>query len=236
MPSNEVSHLLPNQEPAQAGDGMPASAAPPAPPPFQRTTAQHNPYDFITNSPPQKKKSLLPGGGSKTTRLILAVLGGAVLIGLILIVVSLFGRGSTALKSDYTSLAQQQTELIRVSGIGVSKARQADAKNLAITAQLSLTSQQASTLALAKKAGAATDNKSLAAGRNTKTDDLLTRADQANQFDEVFTATLRDALQKYQQTLKKLYDASTASATKTTLSKNYNAVNALLGTTEPAAL
>lgn len=235
MPSDEISHLLPNQEPAQASAGMHASA-PPAPPPFQRTTAQHNPYDFITNSPAQKKKSLLPGGGSKTTRLLLAVLGGAVLIVLVLVVVSLFSGGGAALKSDYTSLTQQQTELIRISGIGVTKAHQADAKNLAITTQYTLTSQQASTLALAKNARAATDSKSLAAGRNTKTDESLTSADQANKFDEVFTAALRDSLQKYQQTLKKIYDASTSSAAKATLSKNYNAVNDLLGTTEPAAL
>jgi len=84
-------------------------------------------------------------------------------------------------------------------------------------------------LALAKKAGADTDAKTLASTKDTKTDDLLTSADQANHFDEVFIKTIRERLQKYQLALKKVYEATSKTSTKDTLSKDYNAVDTLLG-------
>lgn len=230
MPSDKLSGLLLHKDPPDGAGNVPAlPEAPPAPPPMQRVSAQHNPYDFITNPAAPQKKGLLPGGNSKIGRLILFGAGALVLITLALVVVAILNSGGTALKADYTDLAQQQTELIRVSGIGVTKARQAEAKNLAITTQYTLASQQPGTLALAKKAGASTDAKTLALGKDAQTDAALTSADQANQFDEVFTKALREGLQKYQQTLKKIYDAASSSSARDTLSKDYNAIDVLLG-------
>ncbi len=230
MPSDKLSGLLLHKDPSDSADNAnELPAAPPAPPPLQRVTAQHNPYDFITNPGAPAKKKLLPGGNSKTGRLLLAAAAGVVLIVLALVVMAVLNSGSSALKTDYANLAQQQAELIRVSGVGATKARQAEAKNLAITTQYTLTSQQPGILSLAKKAGASTDAKTLTLGKDAQTDAALTSADQANQFDEVFTKTLREGLQKYQQALKKIYDATSSSSTRDTLSKDYNAIDALLG-------
>lgn len=229
MPSDKLSGLLLHKDPPDGADNVsPLPEAPPAPPPMQRVSAQHNPYDFITNPAAPQKKGLLPGVNSKIGRLILFGAGALLLITLALIVMAALNSGSSALKTDYADLAQQQTELIRISGIGVTKARQAEAKNLAITTQYTLASQQPGTLALAKKAGASTDAKTLALGKDAQTDAALTSADQANQFDAEFTKILIASLRDYQKQLKKIHDATTNETTKATLSKSYNAVDDLL--------
>lgn len=207
---------------------MQPNNAPPAPPPYQPMPQPSNPYEFITDSGQSSKRKLLPGS-SKKGRIITVLVGLMVLIILAFIVLSLLGRGSASVKSDYLSLAQQQTELIRISEIGVSKSRQSEARNLAITTKLSLVSQQPTTLRLAKKAGADTNAKMLALGKDAKTTELLTNADQSNQFDSVFLQTVRAKLKTYQLTLKKIYDASSSKSTKDILSKHYGDVTLLIG-------
>jgi hypothetical protein len=187
-----------------------------------------NPYDFITSSPAKSKKSLLPGGNSRTGRLLIVGAAGIALLIVILVFVSFLNSGSTALKAYYTELTQQQTELIRISTVAGSKARHSDTKNLAITTQYSIASQQTELLSLAKKAGAPTDPKSLALGKNTSTDAALTTAEQANQFDAAFIKELVASLQAYQKQLKKIHDASSDNAARDVLSKSYNAVDDLL--------
>lgn len=207
-----------------------ANNIPPAPPPLQPMSGQSNPYDFITNSANKPKKSLLSGGGSKTRRIIIVGVGAVVLLMVGLIVASLLRSGGASQKIDYLSLVQQQAELIRISEIGVSKSRQSTAKNLAITTSLSLASQQTETLELAKKAGASTDPKTLALSKNAKTDELLTSADQSNQFDQTFIETLKAALEKYRTLLRKIYQNTAGASAKQTLSEHYKSISDLLGT------
>ena len=204
----------------------------PAPPPYQPVGHGHDPYEFITNPGRPAKKSLLGsvlGGNSAKGRLIIAAAGVVILLFLVVIAYSFITSGNGKLKQDYQSLAQQQAEIIRVSEIGVSKAKQTEAKNLAVTTKYTLTSQQPAILSLAKKAGAKTDAKTLILGKDNQTDSLLTTADQTNQFDTVFIKTLQTKLQKYQQALKKIYDASSKTATKDILTKDYDAVTSLIG-------
>ena len=180
-----------------------------------------SPYDFITNPSKPPKKSLLPGGNSFKARLLIVGIGITILLVVAIIVINILGSSSTGLKNDYLSLAQQQAELIRVSTIGIQKANDSDAKNLAILVQGSLSSEQPAILNLAKKAGVNTSAKSLALGQNTQTDKTLDAAAQTNQFDTVFIKTMQDGLKKYQQTLKKIYDATSDQKTKSTLSEDY---------------
>jgi len=222
MPSDKLSGLLLHNDPA-------STQAPPAPPPLQPPAAPHNPYDFITNPGKPAKKGLLPGGSSKMGRFIIVGAGAMILIMLGVIVAAVLSSSGSAQKTEYLDLAKQQAELIRVSAIGIDKARQTDAKNLAITTNYSLTSQQPGVLELAKKAGVVTDAKTLAASKNAQTDTLLANADTSNQFDTVFIKTLLAQLQAYNQTLKKIYDGSSSQYSKDTLSKDYDAVNALIG-------
>lgn len=207
---------------------MNPNLAPPAPPPMQPVTPAHNPYDFITQPTQPPKKKLLPNGSKKARLLI--VLFGLFLLGLVaIIIMSLLNSGAKGARSDYVSLLQQQTELIRVSNIGITKARQAETKNLAITTNYSLTSEQAALIQLAKKTGAKTDIATLGLGKNTQTDSLLNSASQTNQFDSVFVTTLQAGLKKYQATLKKIYDESGSKASKAILTKDYDNASVLIG-------
>jgi len=205
---------------------------PPAPPPMQPIAPGNNPYQFITEPAKQPKKSLL-GGGSKMQRILMIVGVVSLLIIVAIVFMSIINSAGSGLKNDYQNLVQQQAEIIRVSDIGISKGRGASAKNLAITTKLSLESSQDELSKLAKGAGAGTDSKSIALGKDANTDKELTSAEQANRFDEAFAVKLTELLSDYQKTLKRLYDQTTKASAKATLQQAYNNASILMQNGKP---
>lgn len=203
------------------------SRAPAAPPPMQPVTPNSNPYQFITDPQKPFKKQLF-SGNSKLQRILIIVGAVSVLIAATLVLFSILNSASSAVRNDYQNLLQQQTEIIRVSEIGISKARGTDAKNLAVTTKLSLESSLSELTALAKGARADTNAKTLTLGKDAETDKALTTADQANRFDEAFAAKLTELLNEYQQTLKRLYDQANKESTKLTLGQAYNNASLLM--------
>lgn len=177
---------------------------------------QNNPYDFIVNTNHKPKRPLLPGGNSKQARIFVVFGGVLVLIIVGAIVMSLITAASSTGHKTLVEAAQQQTEIIRVSKIGVAKARDPVTLNLAVTTNLSLQSDQAALLKQVK-----VTPKELALGRSTKTDIALTTAEQSNQFDQVFTKTIQSQLATYRSTLKKAYDSSSSKKLKATLADEY---------------
>lgn len=175
---------------------------PPAPPPMP-TGGPNNPYDFL-NDPVKQKRSFVPSGGSKKQRLIIVGAGVLLLIILGLIFLSILGSSNKGPKDDLLSLAQQQTEIIRIATLGQQKANQPETKSLAVTAEYTVMSQQAEIQSLAKKAGVKVGQKELNAGKDTKTDATLTTAEQNNQFDATFTALLKTQLLAYRRRLEKV--------------------------------
>lgn len=207
---------------------MNQNQVPPAPPPMNQNPGHHDPYEFILNPTKQPKKSLLPSGNSKQQRIILAAGGAIILLMLIFVVMSLLSSAGSALKQDWLKVVQQQTEIIRVSDVGVQKARDKDAKNLAVTTKLSVESSLLELKGFAEKAGADIDDKQLALGRDAQTDSTLTQAEQTNQFDTVFVITMQKLLRDYQQTVKRLYDATGKDTTKTQLLEAYTSAGLLI--------
>lgn len=204
----------------------------PAPPPInpQNMPTEKNPYDFIINPGDQKsKKFKLPGGNSKSQRIFI-ILGGLVLLIFIFIIASSFlGQESKAQKEQLKDVVYKQKELIRISEIGVKKARSNEAKNLAITTQISLTSEQSELQTALKGLGVKTDAKSIG-GPDKDTDEKLTQAEQANNFDEVFLLILRDDLTDYAKTLQSAYQGTSSKNTKTALESQFNNAATLAGT------
>jgi hypothetical protein len=199
---------------------------PPAPPPVTPVPPQGNPYDFIVNPNQQQKKKLgLPSTGGKNDKLmrvVVILVAVVILITLAGFVMNLLGSSQRKNVNQLVTVAQKQTELIRVSEIGIKKARTNEAKNLAITTQLTLTSQQAALSEAVKKAGGKLENKTLALGKDTKTDQLLTQAEQSNNFDAVFLEKLKSELTEYAQSVKKAYDSSSSKKTKQALEIQFN--------------
>lgn len=207
---------------------MDPNLVPPAPPPLP-VQPPRNPYDFITQEPLPPKKQLIPGNGSKKQRLLIILGGATLLIMLVYLVLGLLGSADKGRRADYISLAQQQTEIIRICDIGINKSQSTQSKNLALNIKYSQVSEQPEILKLAKKSGAKLDPKTLSLGQNKNADDVLTTATQNNEFDTVFVKTITDMLKKYQQTLKKVHDNSSNSTTKALLEKDYNNASNLLG-------
>jgi hypothetical protein len=185
-------------------------------------TGQQNPYDFIMNAPQAPKKGWLPGiGSSQKQRILVVIAGGVLLIIILLIVFSLIFGGSGGNTDALVKVAQEQTELIRISDIALTKARGSDALNLAVTTKLSLTTEQQPLLATLKSEGRKLSIKELNAGKNSATDESLAAAEQNNQFDQVFIQTLQNGIANYQKTLKQAYDGTSSKKVKQTLNEAY---------------
>jgi flagellar basal body-associated protein FliL len=175
-----------------------------------------NPYQFITDTSHKPKKPLLPGGNSKQGRIIIVAVGLIVLLIVAAVIMGLISSAGNAGKNELVKAAQQQTELIRISKIGIDKARDPATKNLAVTTNLSLQSDQAALLANVK-----VSTKELTLSRSTKTDVSLTTAEQSNRFDEVFAQTIQTELAQYRATLKSAYDKSSSTKLKNSLNELY---------------
>jgi hypothetical protein len=186
-------------------------------------------YDFIMNTDHAPKKPLLPRGDSKQGRIFLVIGGAVALITILVVIMALISAAGNAGKADLVKAAQQQAEIIRVSKIGIDKARDPSARNLATTTNLSLLSDQTTLLAALGKKGIRVGAKDLALGKDSKTDIALTTAEQSNRFDEVFTQTIKAELTEYQATLKKTYDSASSKSLKATLSDQYKHAGQLAG-------
>ncbi|MEK7602797.1 MAG: hypothetical protein AAB459_00950 [Patescibacteria group bacterium] len=199
----------------------------PPPIPGSRPTSGHNPYEFIMIEKSPKNGGLLPPIGSKTGRIVVFVIGLVILLILGLVVWSLLvsgGRGDVKL---HLTLAQQQSELIRVANIGVDKSKSSQVKNLSTITSQTLTSDTAALAAIQKKQGIKLDKKEIALGRNKKNDTALTEAEQKNKFDEVLSQILVRDLAAYQKSLKEL-QASSNGKTEAQVKKLIDNVNLLL--------
>ncbi len=195
------------------------SSAPPAPPPYNPQQRESNPYDFL-NEPTQKKS--LFGGGDKKKHILVVAIGGVIVLAIIALIVALVFGGAPSNKEELLSIAKQQNELIRVADIGVQKSRDSQAKALAITTKLTLTTDQQPLLSALKSQKVKISTKDLTTGKDSKNDELLTAAEQANRFDEVFIELIQSKLTTYQKSLKAAYDnPATGKKLKSTLSEQY---------------
>ncbi len=193
--------------------------APPAPPPYNPGQGDKNPYDFL-NETPQKKGLFI--SGDKKKRILVVAIGGVIILAVIAMLAALVFGGAPSNKAELFSIAKQQNELIRIADIGVQKSRDSQAKSLAITTKLTLTTDQQPLLNSLKSQKVKVSSKDLAASKDGKNDEALTAAEQANRFDEVFINLIQAKLTIYQKALKAAYDnPATGQKLKTTLTAQY---------------
>lgn len=188
-----------------------------------------NPYDFILKGQGKPKRSF--GSGSLKQRVIIVAGGALILLIAAVVLISLIGSGGKGNTSALLNVAQQQTELARVAGIGVDKADSTDTKNLAITAQLSMQSSQADTVALLKKSGHKVNDKSLALLQNSNTDQQLDDADASSTFDSTFTQLFKTELNNYRSALQNAYSGATGTQQQL-LQADFNDASILIGSSK----
>jgi hypothetical protein len=194
-------------------------------PPASPGPGSQTPYDFFLKDQPKLKKDLSLGGGSLKKRLLIAGVGVVVLLMVLIVFMSLVFGGNKGVNQQLLELAQEQTEIVRVADVGVTKSRGAAAKNLAITTKYSVTTSLNELLSLLKKKA---NGKELGLKKNSRTDQTLDSAATNDNFDEVFTETLQTSLKAYRTNAKKIYDASSGQKTKKVLADAYNGVSVLL--------
>lgn len=199
----------------------------PAPPPVVPGGNGQPQYDFIFNDGQPGKKSLLPSNMGKRGRIILVAAGAMIGIMLVVIIVGLISGSQKGDTQALITAAKQQEELIRIAEIGVSKAKTQDAKNIAITTKLSLSSQQSEMQAAIKAAGVS--SKSAKSTPSSKTDQALLTAEQNNRFDEEFLKIMSDSLSAYQKSVKAAYDGATSKKLKSALTTQFKSANTLAG-------
>jgi hypothetical protein len=186
-----------------------------------------NPYDFIINGHQKKKRSFLPSNNSPKDKMLFMVAGIGIVLAVLALVIMVFFSGGGA-SAGLTTVAQKQTEVIRISNVGSQKARSTKTVALAENTLVTTTTAQQETIAYIKKKGKAPTTKTLALGANKQSDIKLATAERAGQYDEVFTSIIKADLNSYQQELASAYKASNSKTEKALLQKQYNQVVVLL--------
>jgi hypothetical protein len=185
-------------------------------------------YDFIMN--PQKPagggKYLSLGGSSFILKVLLILGGAAVLMIVLAIVVNIFFGSKTNI-DDIVSLAQTQTEVVRVSAEG-GKANDQALRNAAESARETVGSHQQGLLAYLKKHGRTVKTKELGLKKNTNTDKLLLTAQQSNTFDTTYRQILRSELETYRTQIRLALDHAGDELEKSLLSAEYKETDTLL--------
>jgi hypothetical protein len=187
-----------------------------------------NPYDFITN-PQKSPKRRFSGGNSFVTRLFMVVGGGVLLIIIISVAVSLLGRSGQGNTNALKNLVAEQEELVRVASIGSGQAQDASVRARALTTELSTETQQQSLINYLEKLGIKVSKEELAAQKDSNTDSELESAASSNRFDDTFSATLTELLNKYAANLQDVYNSTSNEETKLVLSDSYSSTATLLG-------
>ena len=201
-------------------NNAPVTPGPSAPP--------DNPYKFILDTEHQPKKSMSVTGKSAFKTKIFAVLGLGILLIIVIVAVNalFFNKENNATK--LSSLAAEQTEIIRVADLGLKTATDGDVKGFAETARLSVQSHLNLLKAYLTKNSVELTPLILKSKLNSKTDAALTSAAAANRYDEVFKETLKTELKSYAVSIQASYKTASNETSKKLLSDMYDSIETLL--------
>jgi hypothetical protein len=187
---------------------------------------QNDPYEFIT-SPQKQSKFRLNFGNTKGQRIIIVAVSFVLLIIIFFILSSILNSSSNAQKERLISLAQTQTEIIRVSELADKQSSDIDTRASAIITKMTVeTDLQETNLALERK-GTELNSKALSLKENEGTDKELEDAFANNMFDEEFNTIIRQQLEDY-QTLIQVAHASSSGTEKQNLAQSFDEIGLLL--------
>jgi hypothetical protein len=181
-------------------------------------------YEFIVNPGAAPKKGL---GGSLSSKLIFVALGGGALV-IILFVVALLGGSNKGLEPSLLTVAQQQTEIVRVAALQTDNLTSSTTKGFVLNTKLSMQTAQSDYLAFLSKNGSGINSKQLGGAQNPQTDATLTSAQANGSLDSTLTSILQDDLTQYQQTIKTAYGRTHTTLTHQELQKLYDQAGLLL--------
>jgi hypothetical protein len=193
---------------------------------YQAPPQGGNPYDFIINpgKPPKKKVGL---GGNNFMFTIIFIVGGAIIFMVILALIANSLGGSKLSKADLISLAQTEQELARVSQGAATNATQQTTKNLAVTIEFTMDTQQKRVLTFLGNNGVKVGAKELALKQNATTDQQLASAKTTSTYDLTYSQLTQSQLESYANAVKAL-NAKAANKTESDLTSDFYTQTQLL--------
>ena len=164
-------------------------------------------YDFIVNSDKQNqsKRLINVNNSSLKSRLLIAGGGGLLLIIVFWIFLAILSNSSRSSTAPLISIAQQQNELARISLEAYQNASAQPTKNFAITANLSLLSEQQTLLAYLHSLGSIPSSTVLQASLSTKTDADLKAALISGTYDQTYISIAQFELSSYEHALQQAF-------------------------------
>ena len=218
--------MSPDQQapPGQQNNQYPVIPASPAVP--NNGHSGHNPYEFIINHNTPKARLFNFGGGSLALRLAILVGGLVVLFTVIALVVALLAPKGNA--ESLRQIAQQQQEILRVANLADNNVTDQNVKNFVANVDASMRTSKIQTLAFLDAHNIKMEPKTLALGRDTKTDVLLQNAAAAGTYDSTAVDTLTTQLETYEALLKSTSKQTSSKQTLKVLQDCFNSVYMLL--------
>ncbi|MDB5170929.1 MAG: hypothetical protein JWO35_623 [Candidatus Saccharibacteria bacterium] len=194
---------------------------------------QPNDYAFITNPDKPVRKQSLPGSNSPVIR-ALVVSGGLLILIILFVIVKGLLSGGSALPA-YESIAQDQQSMIHLATNATQeKTLSGTNQNFAITAQLSLTSDQSSIISYLATNGTKVDAKKLGIKVSPVLDKQLTDAAAASNYDRTFAQIMKTKLTNYEQALQQTYTKTKGPKGRELLSNQYKSAQLLVQQLEAA--
>ena len=148
------------------------------------------------------------------------------LIVIAFIIIGVLSGGSST--PNLLKVAQDQTEIIRISSLAARQNVSTSTSQFAVTANSSVGSAQTALLAFLKANGVKYSQKQLSLGHSATTDQQLTTAAAASLYDQTFNAVMKMQLQKYSADLKSAYNENKGSKLRTLLNTDYKGSQILL--------
>lgn len=198
------------------------------PQPPNPTPPNPNDYDFIVNPAATPRRSLLVGS-SANSRLVIAVVGLVILLVLFVGAKSILFSGSGN-SAALLKVANQQQELITVTKVATSGSQQLSGggSTIAITTQVSLTSDQVQLLAYLKTHGQKVSKDQLVYPGGLAITAQLAAASSAGTYELTLQQVLKNQLVDYQTSLKQAYAKTSGTRGRELLQKEYDGATILL--------
>jgi hypothetical protein len=201
----------------------------------QPTLPNSNPdYNFIFNNQKPQRRFSLKFSGNSLGKLALLIIGGCIVLGIVIIVLSsLFGPKINT--KQIVDIMARDEEIRRVSTIVVQKTTDLNTANLASTTSAALTSDESRLNDYLNNNKVKAPPKELVVYINKNTDGEIDSAEQNNRLSEYYNSYLKKVLTDYQTAIKTAYDGTNGTKIRSELQEISDSTKTILSAPQLAS-
>lgn len=160
--------------------------------------------------------------------MLAVVVGGATLLIIVVVLFMSLMGGKKNTTEELVGLVQSQNEIVRISHEGTSSSIRQTTKNLAVTAEYSILTQQGETTNYLAEHGRVLGEKEVTLKQDASTDQQFTTAKSTSTFDLVYSQVMQNLLTDYATSLKQVFNTTQNPETKDLLSGYYEQTQLLI--------